>query len=175
MGRVWVHVVSHAADVHKHEPRTRLAIGGRMKLKNEASIVLKLAMLMLAGFMFIGHAAAKDGDSGGGNSGSGSDNSGSGSDDDNDDDDDEDDDLDSSSGSSKSGDHNSAYKAVKKGKAVSLRKLKVHLAQNYPGKILSINLLKSRGSYYYRVRILSSGNRIKTVTLNALNLKMRTS
>ncbi len=121
-----------------------------------------------------------DSDSGGDsdNSGSGSDNSGSGNDDnddndndDNDNDDNEqDNDDDNNSGSGKD-DHNRALRVVKDGKAVPLRKLKSFLAQNYPGKILNVSLQRKSGIYYYRVRILSSGNRIKTLSLNALTLK----
>jgi uncharacterized membrane protein YkoI len=140
-----------------------------------------LAILLAASFA-ADFAFAKDGESGGGsgNSGSGS-NSGSSnenSDDDDDDDDGDDDDGDdesrggSASGHS-SGDHERALKAVKKGKAVSLSKLKMHLAAVYPGKILDVNLRKSSGDYFYNVRILAKGNRIKLLSLNALTLKPR--
>lgn len=138
------------------------------------AIVLATSFLAAPAFSEDGDSGG-DSDSGGGsdNSGSGSDNSGSGDDNDNDDndnDDDNDDDDDNNSGSGKE-DHNRALRVVKDGKAVPLRKLKSYLAQNYPGKILNVSLQRKSGKYYYRVRILSSANRIKTLSINALTLK----
>jgi uncharacterized membrane protein YkoI len=134
------------------------------------------ALLLTVGFM-AAPALAKDGESGGGgsdNSGSGSDNSGSGddSDDDNDNDEDNNDNnTDDDNSRSHTEDHNRALRAVQDGKAVSLRKLKSFLSQNYPGKLLKVSLQKKSGKYIYRVRILSNGNRIKIFSLNALTLK----
>jgi hypothetical protein len=143
----------------------------------------RFLMALLLATCFVGEPAfAKDGDSGGGdsdNSGSGSDNSGSDkdndSDDDSDDDEDDDDDNSNSGNRVKSEDQDRALKAVKNGKAVSLSKLKAHLSKNHPGKILNVGLYRKSGQYFYRVRILSSGNRIKTMSLNALTLKAGTS
>jgi uncharacterized membrane protein YkoI len=135
-------------------------------------------MLLLAANFAAGMAMAKDGESGGGsgNSGSGSGNSGSGNGSSGDDDDGADDDE-SDSGDSHNGrrgdDHENALKAVRRGKAVSLQKLKDHLAAQYPGKILDVNLRRSSGDYFYNVRILAKGNRIKVFSLNALTLKPR--
>jgi hypothetical protein len=117
-----------------------------------------------------------DGGSGGGSDNSGSGNSGSGGGDDSDDDDDrdEDDDKDDASDNNKrnsSRDQERALKAVKRGKIVSLSTLKHHLKNTAPGKILRVELKKWSGTYFYRVRILTSGNRIKSITINALSLK----
>lgn len=143
---------------------------------------LLLATFLAANFA-AGFAMAKDGDSGSGsgNSGSGSGNSGSGSsggdDDGGDDDDDGDDSNENNSGNSHGGrhgnDHEKAIKAVQRGKAVSLQKLRDHLADHYPGKILDVNLRRRAGNYFYNVRILATGNRIKVLSLNALTLKPR--
>jgi hypothetical protein len=143
--------------------------------------------LLLALFVAANFAAsfvlAKDGDSGGsGNSGSGSGNSGSSNSgpgnsssggNDGEDDDDEDDDDDSGRDGRRSDDHEKVIKAVQRGKAVSLKKLKDHLADQYPGKILDVNLRRFSGDYFYNVRILAKGNRIKVYSLNALTLKPR--
>lgn len=132
---------------------------------------LLLALLMAANSAAL-EVMAKDGDSGGGsgNSGSGSSNSGHGGDDD---DDDDDDDSDDDSGGRRDNDHDRAIKAVKRGKAVSLTKLRDHLSQNYPGKVLDVSLRRSSGDYFYNVRILAKGNRLRVLSLNALTLKPR--
>jgi hypothetical protein len=136
---------------------------------------LLVALLFAANFA-ADVALAKDGDSGSGsgNSGSGSNNSGSGSGDDGDDRDDGDDDDggDPSSGG-RDDDHERATEAVRRGKAVPLKKLREHLAQNFPGKILDVSLRRRSGDYYYNVRILAKGNRLKMLSLNALTLKLR--
>lgn len=139
-----------------------------------------IALILAASFAAV-PAFAKDGDSnsgsGGGdsgNSGSGSDNSGSDNDGDDDDDDSE---RDEDSGNSTSGsssaqvDQNRAMRAVKDGKAVSLKQLKSYLIENYPGEILHVSLRRRSGEYFYRVRILSTGNRIRSLSLNAVTLK----
>ncbi len=104
--------------------------------------------------------------------------------DDDDSDDDGDDDVNSSGNGGPSGpgpdgggshrnsrDQDRAKHAVAKGKAVPLAKLKDYLSQNYPGKILRINLVRRLGSYVYHVRILQSGNRLKSYTLDASTLQ----
>lgn len=156
---------------------------------------LLLAIVLAANFAG-GIAMAKDGDSGGGsgNSGSGSGSSGSGSggsgsgggggdDDDGDDGDDHEGnggggtrhernrDNDNRNGDNE--DNERARRAVRGGKAVSLIKLKQHLADNYPGKLLNVNLRQLSGNYIYEIRILASGNRIKQLSLNALTLQPR--
>lgn len=127
-------------------------------------------------------ALAKDGESDGGsdnsgsgsdNSGSGSNNSGSGGDDDDDDDNESDSENRSHRDERRNDDQDRAIKVVRRGKAVSLQVLKGFLKHNYPGKILDVKLRKSSGTYFYNVRILAKGNRIKALTLNALTLKPR--
>jgi uncharacterized membrane protein YkoI len=68
-------------------------------------------------------------------------------------------------------DQDRAKHAVANGKAVPLVKLKDFLAQNYPGKILRINLVRRLGSYVYHVRILQSGNRLKSYSFDASTLQ----
>lgn len=113
--------------------------------------------------------------SGGGDSGSDGDNSGpgGGSDDTDNDNDDSGDDSLNNSGSGKHGakDQYAARKAVAKGSAVSLTKLKAFLAKNYPGKILKLNLEKRLGGYVYKVRVLQSGNHVRSVNLDARTLQ----
>lgn len=141
-------------------------------MRKFSGLSLLIAVVLTTGLVNA-PAFAKDGDSEGGgsddggseNSGSGSNNSGS-NDDDNEEDDDDDDNSDS-----KHKDQNRALKAVKQGKAVSLSKLKSFLSQNYPGKLLKVSLEKKSGKFFYRVWILSEGNHIKTLSLNALTLK----
>lgn len=149
---------------------------------------LLLALVMAASFA-AEFAVAKDGDSGGGsgNSGSGSSNSGSGSsnsgsdsggdddgDDENENDNEEsDDDSENDSGRHRDDDHERAIRAVRNGKAVSLKKLKVYLADRYPGKVLDVSLRRRSGDYFYSVRILGKGNRLKVLSLDALTLKPR--
>jgi uncharacterized membrane protein YkoI len=70
----------------------------------------------------------------------------------------------------KRADHDKALKAVETGKAAPLHDLKEHLDEFYPGRILNVKFTKTAGQYFYRVRILDSGNRIRNVTLNALTL-----
>ncbi len=113
--------------------------------------------------------------SGGGDSGSDGDNSGpgGGSDDTDNDNDDSGDDSLNNSGSGKLGakDQYAARKAVAKGSAVSLTKLKAFLAKNYPGKILKLNLEKRLGGYVYKVRVLQPGNHVRSVNLDARTLQ----
>ena len=121
-----------------------------------------------------GSGGGKSG-SGGGDSGSDGDNSGpgGGSDDTDNDNDDSGDDSLNNSGSGKLGakDQYAARKAVAKGSAVSLTKLKAFLAKNYPGKILKLNLEKRLGGYVYKVRVLQSGNHVRSVNLDARTLQ----
>lgn len=136
-----------------------------------------LVALFLAANFAADVALADDGDSGGGsgNSGSGSGNSGSGSGDDGDDGDDDDNEGDDDSGNQSRGSHGDdqerAIKAVRRGKAVSLKRLRDHVEQNYPGKILDVRLRRRSGDYFYNVRILARGNRLKMLSLNALTLR----
>jgi hypothetical protein len=126
---------------------------------------MPFAALMLA--LHTHGVLAKDGESGGGSG----DNSGSGgSDDDGDDDDEADDDGSSSGGSGHSKDHDRARDAVRRGKAVSLKALKQHLAANYPGKVLKIELKKRSGDLIYKVRILDTKGRLNTLRLDARSL-----
>lgn len=148
---------------------------------------------LLAGATFafllqcIAPALAESG-SGGGNSGSGGGDSGSDgdnsepggdsddSDNDNDNDDNDDDSGDDSLNHSGSGKHGAkdqylARKAVAKGSAVSLTKLKAFLAKNYPGKILKLDLEKRLGGYIYKVRVLQPGNKVRNLTLDARTLQ----
>jgi hypothetical protein len=131
---------------------------------------------LLSACFMAGPAFAKDGESDGGsdNSGSGSRNSGSGGDNGNDEEEDDSDSEDRSLREERRhDDQDRAIKAVRRGKAVSLQVLKGFLKQNHPGKILDVNLRKSSGIYFYNIRILAKGNRIKALTLNALTLKPR--
>ena len=117
--------------------------------------------------------------SGGGDSGSDGDNSGPGGGSDDNDNDNDDNDGDSgddslnNSGSGKLGakDQYAARKAVAKGSAVSLTKLKAFLAKNYPGKILKLDLEKRLGGYVYKVRVLQAGNHVRSVNLDARTLQ----
>jgi hypothetical protein len=112
--------------------------------------------------------------SGGGNGGSGGSGSGSGDDgSDNDGDDDSGNGSGSKNGKGKAKDQDRAQDAVAAGKAAPLLKLKEFLKQNYPGKILKIDLNKRFGSYVYKVRILQAGNRVKSMTLDALTLQSK--
>ena len=110
--------------------------------------------------------------SGGGDSGSDGDNSGPGGGSDDNDGDSGDDSL-NNSGSGKLGakDQYAARKAVAKGSAVSLTKLKAFLAKNYPGKILKLDLEKRLGGYVYKVRVLQPGNHVRSVNLDARTLQ----
>jgi uncharacterized membrane protein YkoI len=154
----------------------------------------RFLMALLLATCFVGDPAfAKDGDSGGGGGGGGSDNSRSGSDDNDDSDEDsdrdkddrdedreEDEDADDDNTSNKGRrvkgeEQDRALEAVKKGKAVSLSKLRAYLSEKHPGKILNVSLYRKSGQYFYRVRILSPNNRIKSMSLNALTLKAGTS
>jgi uncharacterized membrane protein YkoI len=146
-----------------------------------------LGVLLLAACLVSSPVLASDDDSDGGNSGSGGDseNSGSGGGDRDDGDRDDDDRDDDDNGGSETQNSNSggssvnlglrdqerAFKAVRKGKAVSLVTLKSHLSTNYPGKILSVDMRRKSGVYYYQIRLLTAGNRIRSVSLNALSLK----
>jgi hypothetical protein len=126
------------------------------------------------------------GDSGGGGSGSNGSGSGSGSgsgdsggsgggsDDDGDDDSGGDDSGgDNGSNSGKRKDQDRAQDAVASGKAAPLLTLKDFLKKNYPGKILKIDMNKRFGTYVYKVRILQTGNRVKSLTLDARTLQMK--
>jgi hypothetical protein len=144
---------------------------GLLTEMNRRSLLAGAALFVL--LQSISPVLADGGDNdGGGNGGSGGgDNSGSGGDDDDDSDDDS-----SGSGNSGDGKHGTkdqylAHKAVAKGSAVSLLKLKTFLAKNYPGKILKLNLEKRPGGYIYQVRILQQGNRVKNLTLDARTLQ----
>jgi uncharacterized membrane protein YkoI len=156
-----------------------------------------LLALLVGPFSFAApDAVAKDGDDdGGGNSGSGSRNSGSGSDDRDDDrddddrekDDDKDEDKDEdkddkddkrnddgkSSGRNRGGrnEQDRAKDAVRKGKAVSLSRLRAHVARQKIGKILDVRLNRSFFRYVYSVKVLGPNNRLKTVRFDALTLK----
>jgi hypothetical protein len=138
---------------------------------------LLVALFLAANFAAdIALASDEDSGSGSGNSGSGSNSSGSGSGDDRDDDDGDDDNEDGdNSGNQSSGgrddDQERAIKAVRRGKAVSLKKLREHLSQNYSGKILDVKLRRRSGDYFYNVRMLAKGNRLRMLSLNALTLR----
>jgi uncharacterized membrane protein YkoI len=69
--------------------------------------------------------------------------------------------------------HERALRAVAAGKASSLKKLKIYLDQNHPGKLLSVRLERKSGDLFYKVRILTVENRITSLTLDALSLKPR--
>jgi hypothetical protein len=103
---------------------------------------------------------AKEGEGGGGHSGPG------GGDDDDDDDDDNNDD-----GGGKNAEQERARKAVRKGKAVPLQKLLSFIRENHNGRILKVNLMRAKGGYFYRVRMLGKGNRVQTLVLDAVSLK----
>lgn len=75
----------------------------------------------------------------------------------------------------RSHDQENAIKAVRNGRAVSLQRLKSFLDTNYPGSILGVELSRRSGEYYFDVRILTKGNRIKSLSLNALTLRPRKS
>ncbi len=140
----------------------------------------ELLMALLLGTGLIanpGSAFAKDGsDDGGGSSGSGSSGSDGGDDGGGDDgggddggDDSEDDDKDEDSDS----EADEAKSAVNAGHAVSMRVLKRHLRQNFPGKILDIDLKHSSGRYQYRVKVLEAGGKVLRLRLDAQTLQRR--
>ena len=105
--------------------------------------------------------------SGSGNSGSGSSNSGSdngGGDDDGDDDDDP--------NEADEDDQDRARNAVKKGKAVPLSALLKHLKENYPGKLINVSLVKTKGNYYYKVKLLNQSGRLVNLRFDAKSLQV---
>ena len=111
------------------------------------------------------------GDDGGGNSGhGGGGNSGHGGGDDDDDDDDNDENS-SGSGNEHQSESQRARDAVKDKKAVPLRVLMTHLNRNYPGKVLDVDLKRSRLNYNYHVKILSKSGKVQRIRLNALTLQ----
>lgn len=59
---------------------------------------------------------------------------------------------------------------VRNGKAASMRKLLAFIGANYDGRIINIQLNKTGKSYRYSVKLLTNGNRLKIVELDALNL-----
>jgi hypothetical protein len=115
---------------------------------------------------------AKDGEGGGGGGGGGNSGPGGGGDDgdDNDDNDNEDND-DGDGGGGKSDEHERARKAVRNGKAVPLQKLLNFIGANYNGRVLKVNLMRTKGDYIYRVKMLGKGNRVQTLILDAKSLK----
>lgn len=120
---------------------------------------LLLALLMSGAAIACPDAAlAKDGEE---SSGSGS--TGSGDDDHDDDDDDDGDDDDSEADEAKS--------AVGEGRAVSMRRLLQHLKQNYPGRVLDVDLKRSSGRYHYRVKVLQPSGRVLRLRLDAVTLQ----
>jgi hypothetical protein len=116
--------------------------------------------------------ADNDGGGGGGNSGpgGGGGNSGPGGGGGGDDDDGGDDGDDDKKDEKEGKDQERALEAVRRGKVTPLSELFKHLKDAHPGRVLKVNLVKSGGNYFYRVRILTSGNRVKTYVLNAKTL-----
>ncbi len=118
------------------------------------------------------------GDGGSGGSGSGGSGSGGGNDDGGNDDGGNDDDgggEDSGSGSSgsSSGSHSESdniKEAVEHGKAVSLGRLMKFVNANYDGKVINVELKRQGNSYSYKVKLLTTDNKLKILTLNALTL-----
>ncbi len=121
---------------------------------------LLLALLLSGAAIACPDAAyTKDGEE---SSGSGS--SGSGDDDHDDDDDDDDGDDDDSEA-------DEAKSAVGEGRAVSMRRLLQHLKQNYPGRVLDVDLKRSSGRYHYRVKVLQPSGRVLRLRLDAVTLQ----
>jgi hypothetical protein len=114
-------------------------------------------------------------DDGGSNSGSGSSGSNSGSGNSGGDGQDDDDDGDDNSG--KGNRHNreqdDVRQAVLDGKAVSLKRLLSHIADNYPGRVLDINLRRSSDHFVYRVKMLTPRKKLTTIELNAVSLRAK--
>jgi hypothetical protein len=154
-----------------------------------------LALIVLASTAAGSPSAwAKDGDSGGdsgGSDSSGGDDSssddsdddsssgqgrgrGRGGDDDSDDGDDGDDGDDKAKEAEKAQkDHDKARDAVKSGKAVPLKKLRAHLAAKYPGRLVKVELKQRLGNFVYKVRLLQSGNKLKSLTFDAATLQVK--
>ncbi len=114
---------------------------------------------------------------GGGNSGSGSggsgsgSNSGSGSGNDGHGGGDDDDGADNSGkGNRHNHEQDDVRQAVLDGKAVSLKRLLSHIANNYPGRVLDINLRQSSDHFVYRVKMLTPRKKLMTIKLNAISL-----
>ena len=59
---------------------------------------------------------------------------------------------------------------VKKGKAVSMRKLLAFLDTNYQGRVINIQLNQTGKTYQYTVKLLTSDNRLKIIDLDAASL-----
>jgi hypothetical protein len=113
---------------------------------------------------------AKDGDSGSGSSGSNSGSGNSGGDGQDDDDDDDDGDDNSGKGNRHNHEQDDVRQAVLDGKAVSLKRLLSHIANNYPGRVLDINLRQSSDHFVYRVKMLTPRKKLMTIKLNAISL-----
>jgi hypothetical protein len=130
--------------------------------------VATLLLLALFGVPQIAHA--EDGGSGGGGSGGSSGsggNSGSGSSGGNSGSDGEDQ---HDGDSRRRRDSDDALAAVKSGSAVSLKKLKVHINLHYPGRILKVELRKLTDGYVYRFKVLQTGNKVTTLSIDAMTL-----
>lgn len=129
------------------------------------NLLFAALVIMVIGLSFE-HAWADKGSGGGnsgsGNSGSGSGNSGHGSGNDDDDDENEYEDH----------DQDYAKSAVEQGNAAPLWQLKIYLRENYPGKIINVNLQRRAGRYIYRVKILSSSGRLSTIRLDAITFQL---
>ncbi len=149
--------------------------------------VLAMLLVLAAAGAWPRHALAKDGDSGGGggnsgsgggggdsdsdsdsDSGGGGDNSGSGGggdDGDGEDDGDGDDDR----GRNRRGrDEDDARKAVKDGKAISLREASRRVAKQYGGRIIDAKLKNASNGLYYEFRIVSGSGRVRKVSMDAV-------
>lgn len=113
---------------------------------------------------------AKDGDSGSGSSGS---NGGSGNSSGDGQDDDDDGDDNSGKGNRHHREQDDVRQAVLDGKAVSLKRLLSHIADNYPGRVLDINLRRSSDHFVYRVKMLTPRKKLTTIELNAVSLRAK--
>lgn len=132
---------------------------------------LELLLLGLAGaFLAPAPAFAKDDGGGGGN--------------DNDDDDDDDDDDDSGQGRGRGRgrggddddedddddlDQKQAAEAVREGRIIPLKKALDLLAKRYPGRVIDVQLSRSRGNYVYNFTLREASGRVRKVAMNAGN------
>jgi uncharacterized membrane protein YkoI len=112
-------------------------------------------------------------DDGGSNSGSGSSGSNSGSGSGNSGGDDDDGDDNSGKGNRHNREQDDVRQAVLDGRAVSLKRLLSHIADNYPGRVLDINLRRSSDHFVYRVKMLTPRKKLTTIELNAVSLRAK--
>ena len=143
-------------------------------LQRRKFVVLLVAAILTSSLSNKGLAdgGGSNSGSGGGNSGSGSGNSGGGDDGGDDDGDDNHGDDDDDPAESDEDDQDRARNAVKKGKAVPLSALLKHLKENYPGKLINVSLVKTKGNYYYKVKLLNQSGHLVNLRFDAKSLQV---